>query len=229
MDPARARTDPDALSAALKALSHPKRLRLLRFLAEPHYLEEIANELGVARQSAQEHLDQLLAQGMVVALRGRRDHGPVTDYVLAMPRLFEIHEELGARFGVLAAELDERVSLPQATGVLPAGRAAPSVRDLPRLTIVHGMRVGETTVLEGPGPWVIGRDANARLALEYDPFVSHRHAEVRRFPGGFEVADALSSNGTWVDWTPLARGGTAPLANGTLLRVGKTLLLFRRA
>jgi hypothetical protein len=58
-------------------------------------------------------------------------------------------------------------------------------------------------------------------------YVSSRHAEVRRGPRGFEVADAFSSNGVWVDGKRLPRGGVVPIANGALVRAGRTLLLFR--
>ncbi|HEX9816629.1 MAG TPA: helix-turn-helix domain-containing protein, partial [Candidatus Thermoplasmatota archaeon] len=54
-----------ALATALKSLSHPKRLRLLRFATEPRTLEEIASHLKVARQSAKEHLDRLLEIGLL--------------------------------------------------------------------------------------------------------------------------------------------------------------------
>lgn len=217
----------DTLAASLKGLAHPKRLRLLRFLQEPHHLEEIASELGVARQSAQEHVQQLLAAGAIEAVPGKGQRGIVTDYVVATPRLFDILDQLGGRVGLLRAELEEHLAPRHRTAPLiaPGGDARPA--DGPRLTIVHGLRVGQTTPLEGVGPWPIGRDPQAWLALEYDSYVSSRHAEVRRAHGGFEVVDAMSSNGTFVDWRRLPRGGTAPLAHGTLVRVGKTMLLFR--
>lgn len=218
----------DALAAALKACAHPKRLRILRFATTPVSLEEIASELKVARQSAQEHLDQLLALKLVEPIRSRGDHGPVTRYVVALARVFDVYDRLGTRLGLLAADLTEDTQLHLPTTPL-AGRAqAAASTGAPRLTIVHGMRVGETTPLAGPGPWLIGRDPAAAICLDYDPYVSHRHAEVRRGAQGFELADALSSNGIYVDWTRVPRGGVAPLANGAIVRAGKTLLVFRR-
>lgn len=218
----------DALAAALKALAHPRRLRLLRFVTEPRSLEEIAADLKVARQSAQEHLDQLLALELVEARRGRGDRGgPVTQYVLVVTRLFEIYDRLGIRLGILASELDEDVRVSMPTSPLAQRGAAPGALGSPRLTIVHGMRVGVTIPLQGPGPWLIGRDPSATLCLDYDPFVSHRHAEVRRARTGFELADALSSNGIYVDWARVPRGASVEIENGTLLRAGKSLILFR--
>lgn len=216
----------DALASALKGLSHPKRLRALRFLVEPHSLEELASELHVARQSAQEHLDQLLALGLVESRQARGAHGPVTHYVVAIQRLFDVYDRLGSRLGILAAELEEDVRTYRPTAPLAGNATAPRA-DGARLTVVHGMRVGQTIPLTGNGPWLIGRDPAATLCLDYDPYVSTRHAEVRRIPKGYELADALSSNGTWFDWHRIPRGGMVTLANGSLLRIGKTLLLFR--
>ena len=216
----------ESLAFALKALGHPKRIRLLRFLTEARTLEEISNELKVARQSAQEHLDRLVKLGLVAVRHGRGDHGPVSRYQVTVPRLFDVYDRLGTRLGLLASELEEDVRGNQPTVVL-ATRSSPKPLDSPRLIIVHGMRVGQTVPLQGEGPWLIGRDPAAVMGLDYDPYISHRHAEVRRTRDGFELADALSSNGVAVDWRPVPRGGVVPLANGSLLRAGKTLLLFR--
>lgn len=216
-----------ALAGQLKALANPKRLRLLQFLTQPHYLEEIASELKMARQTAQEHVQQLLDLGVLERVRGRRDHGPVTDYVLVPQRLFGIHEEFG-RLGGLQAEREAGDELRALTSPLATGGAAPRDEVLPRLTIVHGMRIGQTTMLSGQGSWLVGREPNAAVCLDYDPFVSWRHAEIRRGGTGFELADLYSRNGTYLDWKKVARGAAQSVENGAVLRVGKSLLLFRR-
>lgn len=217
----------DALASAMRSLSNAKRLRLLRFLVEPHYLEDIARDLGVARQSAQEHVDQLLAQGLIEATRGRGDHGPVTAYVTNLPRLFDIYDQLGHQLGLVDRDMSERIHANARTAPLEGASVARAAGDTPRVTIVHGIRIGQTVLLEGEGPWLIGRDPHALLCLDYDHYVSHRHAEIRRTRGGFELADLYSSNGTWLDWRAIPRGGTSQLVNGGLLRVGKSLVLFR--
>lgn len=227
MEPSTAPEPEDALAAALKALAHPKRLRILRFATEPRSLEEMASELKVARQSAQEHLDQLLAMGLVEPRRGRGEHGPVTRHVVVVPRLFDVYDRLGAKLGLVAAELEEDVQSLMPTSPLAAPASRASSAATPRLIVVHGMRVGQTVPLNGSGPWLIGRDPSATLCLDYDPYVSHRHAEVRRCARGFELGDALSSNGIYVDWARVPRGGASPIVNGSLVRAGKTLLLFR--
>ena len=219
----------EPLAAYLKVLGNPKRLRLLQFLVKPHYIEEIASELKMARQTAQEHVQMLLDIGVIQRVRGRRETGPVTEYVVVPQRLFAIHEEFGT-LGVLQPELEEeQVTMRHLTQPLAPGAAAPKEQDLPRLTIVHGMRIGQTTPLVGNGPWLVGRDPAATVCLDYDPFVSTRHAEIRRASGGgFEVADLYSSNGTFLDWKRVARGTAQKLDNGGALRIGKSILLFRK-
>lgn len=219
----------EALATALKSLAHPKRLRILRVATSPVSLEDIASELKVARQSAQEHLDQLLALRLVEPIRARGEHGPVTRYVVAVPRVFDLYDRLGTRLGLLASDLEADLGLHLPTTPLAARAPLPDEDAPARITIVHGMRVGQTVPLKGAGPWLIGRDAAAALSLDYDPYVSHRHAEIRRTKAGYELADALSSNGVFVDWTRVPRGGVAPLSNGSVVRAGKTLFVFRAA
>lgn len=227
------RVDADAslepLAAYLKALANPKRLRLLQYLTEPHYLEEIASELGVARQTAQEHVQQLVELGLLETVKGRSEHAAVTSYVIVPQRLFSVYEMFG-KLGDLERDLEERVDVRMPTTMDAAiGPTIPKENELPRLTIVHGMRVGYTAVLSGQGPWLVGRDPHSTVCLDYDPYASTRHAEVRRGAGGaFELADLYSSNGTFHDWKRVARGGVQRLDNGSLLRIGKTLVLFRR-
>jgi DNA-binding transcriptional ArsR family regulator len=217
----------EALAKALKAFGHGKRLSLLRFVTSPRSLEEIAGHLLVARQSAKEHLEQLVDLGLVEARAGRGGRGPVTRYVAAVPRLFDVYDRLGARIGLMTSGFDQDVrgSLPTTILAPPASKQRPP--EIPRLIIVHGLRIGQTIPFHGEGPWLMGRDPNAALCIDYDPYVSHRHAEVRRGAAGFEVVDGLSSNGTWVDWEPVPRGGVATIENGSLLRLGRTLVLFR--
>ncbi len=217
----------EALAGYMKVLGNSKRLNLLRFLVKPHYLEEIASELKMARQSAQEHVQQLMEIGVVQRVRQSREPGGVVDYVVVPQRLFAIHEEFG-KLGGLSPEVEDGEDLRPRTAPLVTGQATPKEGDLPRLVIVHGMRIGLTTALAGQGPWLVGREADATISLDYDPFVSARHAEVRRTPAGFEIADLYSSNGTFVDWKRVPRGNRERLDNGTVVRIGKTILIFRR-
>lgn len=217
--------DFEALSSDLKPLSNPKRLKLLHFLTEPHYLEEIASELKMARQSAQKHVDLLLEGGFIEKRQGQRDSGPVTEYILRPQKLFTIHEEFG-KLGVLEPVVeDEMLTRTQLSSTAVSGR---SVEGVPRLRVVHGRTLGTTFELSGEGPWMAGRDPKAHITLDYDPFASNRHAEVRREDEGFSITDAFSTNGTYLNWEELEKGQTVPLKHGDVVGVGKTLMVFHR-
>lgn len=221
-DPGEAALNPVALASYFKALAHEKRVRLLAFLLTARSLEGIASELSVARQTAHEHLQQLLEVGLIE--RVDRDGGMA--FVAIPHRLFAVYEMVG-RLGALGTGLEEKVAIYAPTEADRPPTDTVADRDLPRMTVVHGLRVGHTKILAGDGPWTIGRDAHAAICLDYDPYASARHAEIRRVAGGFDLADLYASNGTHLDWRPVPRGGTARLPNGAIVRVGRTLLSFR--
>lgn len=217
----------EPLAEQLKVLGNAKRLGLLHLLTKPHYIQEIASELGMARQSAQAHVDKLLEIGVIERRRGRRESGPVTDFVVVPHRLFSIQEAF-AQVGRLEPEVAEE-DVRMLTEVLEETAPGKGGDPVSRLIVVHGMRMGERTQLTGAGPWLIGRDPSAQLCLDYDPFVSTRHAEVRRRDeGGYEVADLYSRNGTRVDWEPVPRGQAVELVPGAVIGFGRTLVVFRR-
>lgn len=210
-----------ALAHAFRSLANEKRLRLLRYLLQPHYVEEIASELGVARQTAQEHVDQLLDAGLLERVRGKRETGAVTEYVVSTQRLFLLQEDLADLCGEPAGP-----DLRHRTEVAAPGPAPPRPHG-PRLVVLKGRRVGQARALAGEGPWLVGRDPAAHVCLDYDLYASLRHAEVRRERGRFVVVDLFSSNGTSVDWVPVPRGGSQEVENGSILQVGKSLLALR--
>ena len=212
-----------ALARDLAPLGNEKRLELLHFLTRPHYLEEIASHLGMARQAAQKHVDQLLECGVVRRQAGRRASGPVTEYVVAPQRLFALGEEF-ARLGVLKPRAEASLERTEVGGAAPA-RGVP---EGPALVLVHGMDAGRFFPLAGgPGPWTLGREAARDVPLEYDPFASNRHAEIHLERGRHLLVDAFSTNGTFLNWEPLPRGGRAPLRPGDVVGVGRSLLVFR--
>ena len=72
----------------------------------------------------------------------------------------------------------------------------------------------------------IGRREEADLELKWDPEVSRLHAELERLAGEWTIADnGLSQNGTYVN--ELRIDGRRRLADGDLIRVGRTTLEFR--
>lgn len=215
-----------ALARDLRPLSNEKRLELLHFLTRPHYLEEIASHLKMARQAAQKHIDQLLEIGVIKKQPGQRPSGPVMEYVVVPQRLFAMSEEFN-KLGVLRP-LAAEAALSRTQVVTRTPRPVQASMG-PSLVSVHGMKVGTAYRLGGtPGPWTIGRDADRAISLDYDPFVSNRHAEVQLKGDAYHLVDTFSTNGTYLNFERLPRGGEAPLQPGDVVGVGKSLLVFRR-
>jgi len=83
--------------------------------------------------------------------------------------------------------------------------------------------------LRADDDFVIGRktdDSPERIVdlINYDAFghgVSRRHAKVRRAPGGYEIIDLESTNGTWINEQRLIPNKPYSLASGSLLRLGR--------
>lgn len=74
---------------------------------------------------------------------------------------------------------------------------------------------------------VVGRDPGCAVALAWDEQVSRAHAELLRVGGEWVITDeGLSRNGTFVNGNRAA--GRQRLADGDVIRVGATLLVFRR-
>jgi hypothetical protein len=71
----------------------------------------------------------------------------------------------------------------------------------------------------------VGRRDEADISVPWDPEMSRLHAELERRAGEWTVSDdGLSQNGTWVNGLRLA--GRRRLADGDLLRVGRTVFAF---
>ena len=74
--------------------------------------------------------------------------------------------------------------------------------------------------------YTIGRRDEADVALTWDPQVSRLHAELERLAGEWVIADdGLSQNGTFVN--EIRVEGRRRLADGDLVRVGRTTIAFR--
>ncbi len=78
--------------------------------------------------------------------------------------------------------------------------------------------IGELVSLE-EDHLLIGRDESCGLVLD-DDSVSRRHALVEKLPGGFQVTDLGSTNGTYVNDV---RVSTCQLAGGDRLRLGNQI------
>ncbi|HEV8360346.1 MAG TPA: FHA domain-containing protein [Candidatus Thermoplasmatota archaeon] len=224
----------------LRALAHASRLELLHQLRLPRALNELRVAPGrsragtsaarpVARQSVQAHLDKLVEIGAVLAQepqeRGRRGK----EYVVNAQRMYEITEEFRR---VTAVTLGGPVSREATIEAAPTRRAPTETG--PRLVLVHGLMEGKSfplrrSDLDGKRGWVLGRKPGLPVSLEYDPFVSLVNSEIALDRDNYALSDLGSSkNGTWLNWQRLG-DAPAPLAQGDVIGVGRSLLVFRRA
>lgn len=73
----------------------------------------------------------------------------------------------------------------------------------------------------------IGRDWFAEHGLD-DEKASRQHAVFSRAGGVLRVGDAGSRNGTWIDGVRLPEREFVAIEDGSLLRIGRTLLVYRR-
>ncbi len=76
-----------------------------------------------------------------------------------------------------------------------------------------------------PAGEIVGRDWLARFGV-VDPKVSREHISFAR-RGGLRVMDHGARNGTWLNGTKLAKDEPVPLADGDVLRAGRTIMVYR--
>lgn len=122
----------------------------------------------------------------------------------------------GASIGVRPANADTQAMEP-----LEGAEEAPVKEPKGMFVVRHGPKAGSRIMLDGPAT-TIGRHPESDIFLD-DVTVSRRHAEVRRAAGAFEVVDAGSLNGTYVNRD---RVDASILADGDELQVGKFKLVF---
>ena len=227
----------ETLANDLDALSNLQRLRLLHLLTRPRYGEEMAEALGMSRQSALKHIEKLEERGFVRALSGWRATGPVIEYIVVPQRLFAVGVAIGD-LGKLEPEGGPATKHQERTIILGTD-PAPTVATPPEpseqaparahLLVINGPTAGTRFDLSGPGPrWTIGREEDRHLRLTHDPFVSGRHAELQVDFKGMTLVDAFSANGTFLNFTRIPRGGRVPLKVGDVIGVGHTHLVYQR-
>lgn len=224
LTPPRWDLDLDALAASLAPLSNATRLRILNHLVVPRHLEEVADFLRMNRSAARKHLDQLVEAGFATRTPVQRGGSFVVEYSVDPARVFETFDTLRS-----LATLRPAFALPSQTKsddpLVPGagvGAAAPC------LVEAYGVEVGKLHPLLGAREaWALGRDADVDIPLAADPFISGRHAILERAATGFALRDLGSRNGTFVDGSRLPVGEARALANGSILGLGHTLLVFR--
>ena len=92
------------------------------------------------------------------------------------------------------------------------------------LVVVKGAHRGDFATI-GSGSVTIGRSDSTELCLNDDSKVSQKHATVTRLDGErFILEDLESTNGTFVNGERIEQ---APLRSGDLIKIGRSLLIFR--
>ncbi len=89
-----------------------------------------------------------------------------------------------------------------------------------RVTVEIGPDAGATSEPDDGALLAIGTSADCALVLR-DPAVSRYHLELRRTPGGIELRDLGSRNGTWIG---AVRVTEAIVPAGTRIRIGDSTL-----
>lgn len=219
----------ESLAEDLAALSNEQRLRMLHLLTRPRYAEELASDLDMSRQSVLKHIEKLEERGFVRSMAGRRATGPVTEFVVVPQRLFAVGVQLGD-LGKLEPEGGPQKRVVERTQMSPGEEPSPETgASAPggHLLILSGPNTGTRFPLAGMARWTIGREDDRDLRITHDPFVSGNHAEVQVTPAGFVLVDVFSSNGTFVNFKRLPRGGRVPIRNADVLGIGRTLLVYQ--
>lgn len=98
-----------------------------------------------------------------------------------------------------------------------------------RLLLATGARAGTEFLLLGEGPWTIGRDPSARVALAEDPYVSRAHAEIRRERDGLVLlVTPHARNAAFVSGRAVPPSGRCKLVEGDSVTVGRSVLVLCR-
>lgn len=234
MDLEAAAPQDEALSQSLQALAHPTRLALMRQLRTPRTLREISLRSAtgddavrsISRQAIREHLERLLAIGVVHRRDAERAYGETTEYSLNHQALYAMAEEFRGLARLRPA------AEPHAATVARPAPAEPPTEEGPCLVLVKGLDEGRTISLAAPPSgrkqWTIGRRRALDVSLDFDPFVSTENALVTWEAGVYTIEDLPDSrNGTHVNFVPLAKGEKRRLRPADVIGVGRSLLVFR--
>lgn len=203
----------DQLSMRLKPLSNRTRIRLLAFLREPHYLEEVASYLKISHQAARRHVRQLVDGGLVD--QSLRKGTSIIDYRVSIAGIVRLNEEMEVLCSLLHND----------QAAVNGPRAGPPATS-PCIITVRGHPMGHSPSLHQERPLAIGTDPGSAIRIEHDLRVEPRHAEIRWTDDVWSLRDLSTEHGTWHNWTRLPPGNDTILNHGDLINVGRSFLLF---
>ena len=142
-----------------------------------------------------------------------RDNEHGANYCSACGAPLDIDEDTTAALSLIEDRESLAAELGEVLDTLEAG--------LGMLVVRRGPNAGSTFVLQNADT-TLGRHPDSDVFLD-DVTVSRRHATVHRGTAGYEVADAGSLNGTYVDHERIE---TAPLQDMQELQIGRFVLTF---
>ncbi len=240
------KVDTERLSNVLSTLGNRQRLDILRQLTTPQNVGEVeahrekkedggVREVPLTRQAKLSHIEKLKDVGLVDTRVAQGEGSHTKEYFTREDHLFMVLEEVRT-LGNLAMDSGTG-GVPDRTLVQEAEPETPDPEDaLAQLILIRGIREGRLFPLRSkkdPMQWYIGRerqvgDEKVDVPLEYDLFISRKHAVITHEDDGFFLRDAESLNGTSVNWSQELRGGEETrLEHGDVIGVGRSLLLFR--
>ncbi len=220
--------DFDGLAGFLSTLGNSSRLRVLYQLRRPKIVADMRlspargrTERPVSRQAVRHHLDKLVEiEAIHRKKKGAAFEGD--EYLVNHRQLFLIAEAVRDLARLKPTEV------PVQTETKPVvALARPPLAGRQGLVLVHGVEEGRSWPLETGRALVIGRGGDAQVQLDYDPFVSTKHAEVAAQTDRVTLTDLGSRNGTNWNWMPLKPGQQARLAPGDVIGIGKSSLVYR--
>lgn len=238
----------DEIAPVFQALGYPTRLQLLSELRDPKGIKDLDVTPGpsggagrpdrtLTRQGIRHHLNQLAESGLVTIERTSRDDHVSNVYKLSQAGLFrasQILHELATVGEIRSApSLNGHARSPSTEEDRPPWVRPGHSHRGPRLVLVHGVSQGTTFPLNleevcGGRGWLIGSDPSVEIPLPHDPYAAGKHAEIFRDKDVFRILDMRSSDRpTYVDWDPLDIGGAAELKPGTIIGIGRSLLVFQ--
>lgn len=218
---------------SLEAIAYPNRFKLLTELKEPRAIGDIKltatvdhgnPDRVITREGVRHHMKKLRDAGFVKARtargRGQTEH----EYVVDRTRLYELSEAL------------RDLPLKQRAGTWDAWENLTwdtPVKGCPNLTVVHGSRIGESFPLRGGSReeergWIIGRNEDVEINLDWDACVDDQAAEIHRGEEGFEVIDLRSAKRrVVVNGEALDRGERVGIGPGDVISVGRSVLVLQ--
>ncbi|MDP3564328.1 MAG: FHA domain-containing protein [Methanoregula sp.] len=222
----------DELSEYLEVLSNPIRLKILKFIErEPKETSEIASHIGSSYQNTKKHLDRLVTTSLVKRDAGfgrETDRGiaPVWKYSLADGGLLTLVKTLNIFSSITVPlgynEIEQRIRSVRAACLDNPAEAGPV------LFLIGGPADGRAFILKNNRIALGREDQQSPLAKNDDVIaipdqyravtrVTRPHAFITRWEKTWQIEDAHSTGGTFVNAERLVPGKKSTLSQGDVI------------